>query len=149
MTHRIINPDFLAPAVGFAYAVESQRGRVLWLGGQNGHDAEGEIVGRGDLVAQFDRALENIVAVVRAAGGQPEHVVKLTLYVSDVQTYRENRKALGPVYRKHMGRHYPAMLLLAVAGFFDEEALIEIEGVAVIPDEEVVGEAVTPPASLT
>lgn len=141
MTHRIINPDFLASAVGFAYAVESREGRVLWLGGQNGHDAEGRIVAPGDLVAQFDKALENIVAVVRAAGGRPEHIVRLTLYVSDVQAYRESRSALGPVYRKHMGRHYPAMLLLGVTGFFDEEALIEIEGVAVIPDEEVSGEA--------
>lgn len=136
MTHRIINPDFLAPAVGFAYAVESRGGRVVWLGGQNGHDAEGRIVGPGDLVAQFEQALENIVGVVRAAGGHPGHIVKLTLYVSDVQAYRDSRKALGPVYRKHMGRHYPAMLLLGVTAFFDEEAVIEIEGVAVIPDEE-------------
>jgi enamine deaminase RidA (YjgF/YER057c/UK114 family) len=136
MSHRILNPETLAPAQGFAYAVESRGGRVLWLGGQNGHDQSGRIVSPGDLVAQFDRALANILAVVRAAGGQPEHIVKLTLYVSDLAAYRRERKALGQVYRKHLGKYYPAMMLLGVVGFYDEEALIEIDGFAVIPDRK-------------
>lgn len=134
MAHRIINPDTLAPAIGFAYAVESQGGRLLWLGGQNGHDAEGRIVAPGDLVAQFDRALANIVTAVRAAGGAPEHIVKLNLYVTDVPAYRESRRELGRVYRAHLGKHYPAMMLLGVTEFFDEEAMVEIDGFAVIPD---------------
>jgi enamine deaminase RidA (YjgF/YER057c/UK114 family) len=135
MTHRIINPGSLSPPIGFSHAVESRGGRVIWLGGQNGTDAEGKIVAPGDFVAQFDRALENIVAAVRAAGGEPQHVVKLSLYVSDVQAYRKSRKELGPIYRKHMGRHYPAMMMLGVTGFLDEEALIEIDGFAVIPED--------------
>lgn len=134
MKHRIINPDFLAPAVGFAYAVESRGGRTLWLGGQNAHDQAGRIVAPGDLVAQFDRALENIVRLVRMAGGAPEHIVKLGLYVSDLDQYRRSRRELGRVYQKHMGKHYPAMMLLGVGGFFDEEAVVEIDGFAVLPE---------------
>ncbi len=131
----MINPAHLAPPIGFAHGVATRGGRLLWLAGQNGMDAEGHIAAPGDIIAQTDLALTNILAVVAAAGGQPEDVVKLHLYVSDVAAYRAARREIGTVWRKHFGRHYPAMMLLGVSGFFEPDALIEIDGYAVIDDE--------------
>lgn len=128
-----INPPELAAPIGFAHGILSEGGRLLWLAGQNGMDPEGRIVHPGDLVAQTDLALANILAVLRAAGGEPEHVVKLHLYVSDLEAYRSSRRALGAVWKAHFGRHFPAMMLLGVTGFFEPEALIEIDGYAVLP----------------
>jgi enamine deaminase RidA (YjgF/YER057c/UK114 family) len=129
-----INPPDLAAPIGFAHGVATRGGRILWLAGQNGMDAEGRIVAPGDIAAQTDLALANILAVVAAAGGGPEDVVKLHFYVSDVPAYRAARRSLGAVWRKHFGKHYPAMMLLGVTGFFEADALIEIDGYAVIDD---------------
>lgn len=134
---RTINPEPLAPPVGFSHGILTRGGRVLWLAGQNGTDAEGRIASPGDLVAQTDLALANLLEVVREAGGRPEDVVKLHLWVTDVPAYRAARKALGALWRRRFGRHYPAMMLLGVTGFYDEDALVEIDGYAVIdPGEE-------------
>jgi enamine deaminase RidA (YjgF/YER057c/UK114 family) len=129
---RSINPAGLAPPVGFAHGCLSEGGRVLWLAGQNGTDAEGRIVHPGDLVSQTDLALANLLEVVREAGGRPDQVVKLHLYVRDVAAYRGARRDLGQVWKRRFGRHYPAMMLLGVSGFFDEEALVEVDGYAVL-----------------
>ena len=131
--NRSVNPPELATPIGFAHGILSEGGRTLWLAGQNGMDAEGRIVHPGDLVAQTDLTLANILAVLRHAGGSPEHVVKLHFYVSDVDAYRRARRELGAVWKRHFGRHYPAMMLLGVTGFFEAEALIEIDGYAVLP----------------
>lgn len=130
---RSINPAGLAAPVGFAHGCLSDGGRVLWLAGQNGTDAAGRIVHPGDLVAQTDLALANILEVVREAGGEPEQVVKLHLYVRDLEAYRAARRELGAVWKRRFGRHYPAMMLLGVGGFFDAEALVEVDGYAVLP----------------
>lgn len=130
-----VNPPQLAPPIGFSHGVSTRGGRIVWLAGQNGMDADGRIVAPGDLVGQTDAALANILAVVRAAGGQPEDVVKLHLYVSDIDAYRVARSALGAVWHKHFGKHYPAMMLLGVAGFYEPDALIEIDGYAVLAED--------------
>ncbi|MCB0215635.1 MAG: RidA family protein [Caldilineae bacterium] len=129
-----INPASLATPIGFAHGVASSGGRLLWLAGQNGMDDQGRIVAPGDIVAQTDLALANILAVVAAAGGRPSDVVKLHFYVSDLAAYRGNRRALGQVWRRHFDRWYPAMMLLGVSGFFEPEALVEIDGYAVLPE---------------
>jgi enamine deaminase RidA (YjgF/YER057c/UK114 family) len=129
-----INPSELAPPIGFSHGVATRGGRIVWLAGQNGTDAEGRIAAVGDIVAQVDRALANIVAVVVAAGGSASDIVKLHFYVCDLAAYRAARSALGDVWRRHFGRQYPAMMLLGVTGFFDDEALVEIDGFAVIVD---------------
>ncbi len=134
--HDLLNPPTLPPAVGFSHAVATRGGRVVWLAGQNGTDAEGGIGAPGDLVAQTDLALANLLAALAAAGGQPEHLVQVRLYVTDVNAYRACRRDLGAVWRRRCGRHFPAMTLLGVAAFFDPEALVEIDGVAVVPDGE-------------
>jgi enamine deaminase RidA (YjgF/YER057c/UK114 family) len=127
-------PDGLAPAVGFSHGIATRGGRIVWLAGQNGTDAEGRIIAPGDLVAQTDQTLANLIAVVEAAGGAAGDIVKLHLWVRDVAAYRAGRRELGRVWRKHFGRYYPAMMLLGVTGFYDEEAEIEIDGYAVVAD---------------
>lgn len=129
-----INPAGLAPPIGFSHGVATRGGRIVWLAGQNGTDAEGRIAAVGDLVAQVDRALANIVAVVVAAGGSAADIVKLHFYVHDLPAYRAARASLGDVWRRHFGRRYPAMMLLGVTGFFDDEAMVEIDGFAVVAD---------------
>ena len=129
-----INPEALATPIGFAHGVATRGGRLLWLAGQNGMDDQGRIVHPGDIVAQTDLALANVLAVVAAAGGGPGDVVKLHFYVSDLDAYRENRRALGQVWRRHFDRWYPAMMLLGVSGFFEPDALVEIDGYAVLPE---------------
>lgn len=128
----ILNPPDLAPPVGFAHAIATRGGRTVWLAGQNGTDVTGAIVAPGDLVAQLDLALANLVIALRAAGGEPTDLVQLRIYVTDLDAYRSRRRDLGPVWRRHFGRFYPTMTLLGVSGFFDPEAQVEVDGVAVV-----------------
>ena len=121
-----------APAKGYANGMVAS-GRVLAIAGQIGWDAEQRFE-HADFVGQFGQALENVCAVVRAAGGQPEDIIKMTLYVTDLDLYRSSLRALGPVWRAHLGRHYPAMALLGVTGLVEREALLEIECLAVLPE---------------
>jgi enamine deaminase RidA (YjgF/YER057c/UK114 family) len=99
-------------------------GRVLFVAGQ--------IAPVGDFVAQWDGALERVMTVVRAAGGTPEHVGRLVVYITDRNAYLANLSALGEVHRKHMGRHYTAMAVVEVKSLMDSQALVEIEAVAVL-----------------
>ena len=130
--HRIVNPDTLAPPTGFAHAVVAAAGRTVYLGGQTAHDAEGRLVAD-DLVDQFDAAAGNLVTALRAAGGAPEQLVARTIVTTDGDGYRAALGALGRVYRRHLGTHYPATSWFEVAGLFDPAALVELVGVAVVP----------------
>ena len=132
--HRIINPETLSPPVGFAHAVAAAPGRLVYLGGQTALDAEGRVVGR-TMVEQFDRAAANVVEALRAAGGAPADLVSLQIFVSSMSEYRATLEELGAVYRRHFGRHYPAMALLEVSALFDHQVKVELVGVAVVPDE--------------
>lgn len=104
-------------------------GRVLHVAGQIGWNDQGVFVAK-DLVGQFAQTLKNIVAVVRAAGGSVEDIAEMTCYVTDIAAYRAAQKDLGPVWKEHMGRHYPAMALVGVAALVELEAVIEIQAVA-------------------
>jgi len=128
----IINPDELGKPRGYSNGVKA-RGAVLAIAGQVGWDREQRMVSD-DFAAQFDQALANLVTVVRAAGGSPEHLIQMRLYVTDKSEYASQLKAVGEAYRKHMQRHYPAMTLVEVKGLLEDRAKIEIEGLAVIPD---------------
>lgn len=128
--NRIVNPPELAAPVGFAHAVVA--GSTVFLGGQTAQDADGAIVGT-SIVDQFDVAAGNVVTALAAAGGRPEHIVSLTIYVTDMPAYRAALADLAPVYRRHFGRHYPAMALIGVAELFDPAARIELVGTAVLP----------------
>jgi enamine deaminase RidA (YjgF/YER057c/UK114 family) len=133
MSHRLIDPEELEPAVGFTHAVAASAGRTVYLAGQVGHDSAGKIAGPG-IVEQFDRALANLVVAVESAGGRPEHVVSMQVFVTNIAEYRDSRVALGRAWRERFGRHYPAMALLGVDALFDPEAKVELMGVAVIPE---------------
>jgi enamine deaminase RidA (YjgF/YER057c/UK114 family) len=130
--HEIVTAPGLAEPVGYAHAVVAAPGRTVYLGGQTAQGPDGAIVGT-TLVEQFDVAASNVVAALTAAGGAPEHLVSLIIYTTDVHEYRVSLEELGPLWRKHFGRHYPAVALIGVAELFDEEAVIELVGTAVIP----------------
>ncbi|WP_199725854.1 RidA family protein [Nocardiopsis sp. Huas11] len=131
--HTLINPPELGPPVGFSHAVVTAPGTLVHLAGQIGSGADGRVAAAG-LTDQFDLALANVVTAVRAAGAAPEHLVSLTVYTTDVPGYRVAAGELGRVYRRHLGRHYPAMALFGVTDLYDPEALVELVGLAVIPD---------------
>jgi enamine deaminase RidA (YjgF/YER057c/UK114 family) len=107
-------------------------GRALHVGGQIGWNERGEF--SPGLVAQFGKTLDNILAVVKAAGGAPSDIAAMTVYVINIADYRRARRELGPVWRERMGQHYPAMALVGVASLVELEALVEIEAVAYIGD---------------
>jgi enamine deaminase RidA (YjgF/YER057c/UK114 family) len=110
--------------------------RVLFVAGQIAWDAEQQLVGAGDFESQFRQALENVVAVVRTAGGAPEHLGQLTIYVTDKRQYLEALRGVGAAWREVVGRHFPAMALVEVADLLEEGALVEIQATAAIPAQE-------------
>src|SRR5436190_5312627 len=124
MATTLINPADLAPPRGFSHGAIGS-GRLLFVAGQTGTNKEGKIVSA-DLVAQFDQALSGVVRVVQAAGGKPEDIVKINLLVVNKNEYRERGRDIGAAYRKHLGRHFPAMTLAEVKGLFDDSAKVEI-----------------------
>jgi enamine deaminase RidA (YjgF/YER057c/UK114 family) len=133
VTYRIINPESLGRPSGWNHGMLAPaEGRLLFVAGQTAREPSGEI-SISDFVEQFERALQGVLAVVREAGGGPEHIGRLNIYVTDLEAYLSSRKALGVAYRGLMGKHYPAMVLLEVNGLADEGALVEIEATAVLP----------------
>lgn len=130
--NEIVNAPELAAPVGFAHAVVAAPGRTVYLGGQTAQDRDGRIVGA-TMTEQFDMAAGNVVTALAAAGASPDQLVSLVIYTTDVPAYKASLRELGPVWRKHFGRKYPAVALLGVAALFDEEAMIELVGTAVIP----------------
>jgi enamine deaminase RidA (YjgF/YER057c/UK114 family) len=130
--HEIVTAPTLAEPVGFAHAVVAAPGRTVYLGGQTAQGRDGAIVGT-TLAEQFDVAAGNVVTALEAAGATPDHLVSLIIYTTAVGEYRSSLRELGPLWRTHFGRHYPAVALLGVAELFDEAAKIELIGTAVIP----------------
>ena len=132
MSVKIINPKSLGAPRGYANGIlAAAGGRLLFIAGQVGWDENQRIVSD-DLVAQFDRALANVITVVVAAGGRPEEIARLMIYVTDRDEYRRRAKEIGERYRARMGKHYPAMVLVEVNGLLEDEAKVEIEGTAVL-----------------
>ena len=124
-------PDGWAPPRGYANGVAAE-GRMVFVAGQVGWNAQRQFE-TDDFVAQVEQALTNMVAVLRSAGAGPEHLVRMSWYVTDKIAYVTRQKELGQIYRNVIGRHYPAMTLLVVAGLLEDRALVEIEGTAVLP----------------
>jgi enamine deaminase RidA (YjgF/YER057c/UK114 family) len=131
--HRVINPEDLAAPVGFSHALVAAPGRLVFLGGQTAHGVDGQLLGE-TMVEQFGAAAANLATALAAAGGRPEHLVSLHIYVTDAEVYRSALGPIGDAYRRHLGRHYPATALFEVAGLFDPRASVELVGVAVIPE---------------
>ena len=132
MSIQIINPVALGEPSGYSNGVLAQPvGALLFIAGQIGWNKDHEIVSD-DLVEQFDKALENLVYVVKAAGGEARHLVRLAIYVTDQDEYLNRKDEIGEAYRKHMDKHFPTMILVQVAALVEEGAQVEIEGTAVI-----------------
>lgn len=132
MPFEFINPESLGRPRGYANGVLAPAGgALLFIAGQIAWDEAQQIVGA-DFVAQFDRALANVIAVVRAAGGTPEQLARLVIYVTDKREYRTRTRELGACWRAQMGAHYPAMALVEVKSLLEDAALVEIEGIAVL-----------------
>ncbi len=134
MDKTIINPSSLARPSGFNHGIVVTGGRLLFLAGQTASDKEGRIVAPGDIVAQYIQVLQNLKTVVEAAGGTMQNIVKITIFVSDRDTYRAHLPALGKAHQAFFGSYYPATALLEISRFFQDEAMIEIEGLAVLKE---------------
>jgi enamine deaminase RidA (YjgF/YER057c/UK114 family) len=132
MSFKLINPEALGAPKGYSNGLLADGGKLLFIAGQIAWDQDQQIVSD-DFVEQFDKALANVIAVVRAGGGEPNNLARLVIYVTNKIEYRERTKEVGERYRKHMGKHFPAMVLVQVAGLLDDRAKVEIEGMAVIP----------------
>jgi enamine deaminase RidA (YjgF/YER057c/UK114 family) len=128
---RILHPKDWAPTKGFSNGVAAE-GRQVFVAGQIGWNARQEIVSD-DFVEQVDQALRNIVDILAEAGARPEHLVRLTWYVTDKREYLARAREVGQAYQRVIGRHYPAMTLVQVAALLEERARVEIESTAVVP----------------
>lgn len=127
-----VNPPELSPPKGFSHAVVATGGRLVFLAGQTSLDGDGKVVG-GSLPEQFETALTNLLTALRAAGGGPEHLARVTVYPTDVADYRAHVAELGRIWRRLAGREYPAMAVIGAVRLWDEQAKVEIDGVAVLP----------------
>lgn len=132
MTLQRVNPPSLAAPSGFSHAVTATGGRIVFLAGQTATDAGGAVVGAG-IVAQFERALANLLAALAEAGGGPEQLAKVTIFATDPEDYRAHAGELGEVWRRLVGRDYPAMALIGIVRLWDTAALVELDGIAVLP----------------
>lgn len=131
MTFERINPESLAAPIGFSHAVAVEGKRIIFLAGQTALDANGVIVGQG-IIEQFEKALSNLLTALAESGGKPSQLTKLTIFSVDPGDYRAHAKDLGAVWKRLVGRDYPAMTLVGVTRLWDAEALVEIEGFAAI-----------------
>jgi enamine deaminase RidA (YjgF/YER057c/UK114 family) len=132
MTLERIDPDELARPSGFAHAVRATGTTRVYLAGQTAMDADGRIVGA-TVVEQFEQALANVLTALRAAGGAPEHLASVTIYLVDLAGYRAQAREIGAVWRRLAGRDYPAMAGIGVARLWDDEALVEVQAIAELP----------------
>ncbi len=130
--HQFLNPPGWAPAKGYANGMAAS-GRLVFLGGLIGWNGQQQFE-TDEMVGQIEQALANIVAVLAEAGGRPEHLVRLTWYVTSKQEYVDNLREVGRAYRKHLGKHFPSMAVVQVVALVEDRAKVEIEATAVIPE---------------
>lgn len=130
MAHQVISPEGWAQAKGYANGIMTEGG-TLYVGGQIGWTAEQRFEAL-DFVGQTEQALRNVLDVVEEAGGRAEDITRLTWYVTDKKEYLARQREMGQAYRRVMGRHFPAMAMVVVAGLIEDEALVEIEATAVL-----------------
>ncbi|MEV8567561.1 RidA family protein [Streptomyces sp. NPDC051322] len=126
-----VNPPELSPPTGFSHAVAATGSRLVFLAGQTALDGDGKVVGS-TLPDQFERALTNLLTALRAAGGVPADLARVTVYATDVADYRAHAAELGRIWRELAGRDYPAMAVIGATRLWDEQTMVEIDGVAVL-----------------
>ncbi|MGX1547315.1 RidA family protein [Streptomyces adustus] len=131
MTAERVNPPELSPPTGFSHAVVATGSRLVFLAGQTALDPSGTVVGTG-LSEQFERALTNLLTALKAAGGTPADLARVTVYTTDLADYRGRAPELGRIWRRLAGRDYPAMAVVGAVRLWDEQALVELDGFAVL-----------------
>ncbi|MFE2579976.1 RidA family protein [Streptomyces sp. NPDC059378] len=131
MTAERVNPPELSPPTGFSHAVVATGSRLVFLAGQTALDPGGTVVGA-DLPEQFERALTNLLTALKAAGGTPADLARVTVYTTDLADYRARAPELGRIWRRLAGRDYPAMAVVGAVRLWDEQALVELDGFAVL-----------------
>jgi enamine deaminase RidA (YjgF/YER057c/UK114 family) len=129
MVAKKINPESLAPAIGFSHAVVVNGGTLVFLAGQTALNKAGVIEGKG-IVEQFEKVITNLLTALKESGGTANNLVKLNIYAVDPADYRANSREIGKIWQRLIGKNFPAMTLVGVTRLWDEEALLEIEGVA-------------------
>ncbi len=132
MPFQLVNPAGLEAPVGYAHVAKITGGTIVHVAGQAPFDENGQVVGKGDFVAQFGQVVRNLVTAIEAAGGRPSDYAVLTIYVTDLPAYWRNREALGAIYREAFGRHFPAITLVQVTGLWNPDCLLEVSGLAVV-----------------
>ena len=131
MPFELINPAGLEKPVGYAHVARITSGRLVHVAGQAPFDANGEVVGKGDFVAQFRQVMRNLKIAVEAAGGRPNQFAVMTMYVTDVQAYLANKNLIGAAYTEVFGKHFPAITLVEVTRLYNPDCMVEISGTAV------------------
>jgi len=132
MPFELINPAGLEPPIGYAHVAKLTGGTIVHVAGQAPFNEKGEVVGKGDFVAQFGQVMKNLKTAVQAVGGRPNQYAVLTIYVTDVQAYHDNTKLLGNLYREIFGKYFPAITLVEVKSLYNRDCMIEVSGLAVI-----------------
>lgn len=132
MPFEFLNPADLESPVGYTHVAKVTGGTVVHVAGQAPFDTQGQVVGKGDFVAQFTQVIRNLRSAVNAAGGEPRHYSVLTMYITDLQQYVQHKKSVGSVYREVFGKHFPVITLVEVKGLYHPDCMIEISGLAVI-----------------
>lgn len=132
MSFELLNPKGLERPLGYAHVAKISGGKIVHVAGQAPFDADGRVVGKGDFIAQFIQVMRNLKTAVEAAGGQTGDYAVLTMYVTDLQTYLDNKKPLGTAYREVFGKFFPAITLVEVKGLYNPDCMIEISGIAVV-----------------
>jgi enamine deaminase RidA (YjgF/YER057c/UK114 family) len=129
---KILHPESWAPPIGYANGIAVDGGRIVFIAGQVGWNAAQRFESEA-LAPQFEQALGNVLAILAEAGGKPEHLCRMTAFCCDKPAYLAARKELGAIWKRHMGRHFPAMSMIFVADLLDSPGKIELEATAVVP----------------
>lgn len=135
MSTRVLLPSGWAPPVGYANGIETTPGKIVFIAGQVGWDAQ-QRFHSDDLVPQFEQALKNVLAVLAEAGGEPHHICRMTAYCTQKTAYLAARPELGRIWHRLMGKHYPAMSMIFVVDLLDSPGKIELEATAVVPTDK-------------
>jgi enamine deaminase RidA (YjgF/YER057c/UK114 family) len=129
----VINPPSLVKPAGYAHAIKTTSSTTVYLAGQVSFDSEGNLINKGDIISQFRQAIRNLEITIHESGGKMTDIVKMTIFVTDKNLYKKHLRDIGEVYREFFGKYFPAMTLVEVKSLFEDDALLEIEGIAVIP----------------
>jgi enamine deaminase RidA (YjgF/YER057c/UK114 family) len=132
MPFELLNPKGLERPVGYAHVAKVTGGNIVYVAGQAPFDENGQVVGKGDFVAQFAQVIRNLKTAVEAAGGRPDQYAVLTIYITELQAYVNDKNALGGVYREVFGKYFPAITLVQVGSLYNPDCMVEISSIAVI-----------------